>query len=177
MKHIILCLAAICFLTQTLLALPLSEDDYGNIRSYTTAQHVIYETYLDTGDDIAGVIGYHFDTFFHPEYYVLSAIFGAVTGGRGGYGIAAVGLGQRKTLSKKWILDSKAFLGSGGGGGLPAGGGFMWEVQTGLSYAIGSSMYLDSKIGYLSFPTGTFSTPIISLGFCVQTRSLYLPYK
>ena len=159
-----------------LFAIPVTTEDISRIQSFTAIQHVLYETYLDTDDGLAGVIGFHYDAFFHPNFYIGTAIFGAVTGDRGGYGIAAVGPGYRHQLSPRLFIDSKALIGSGGGGGLAAGGGFAWEVQTGLSIKLNEVLFFDTKYGYLSFPTGTFSTPVVSFGFSIKTQPLFLPY-
>jgi len=155
---------------------PLKEDDFGNLRKQRTIEHVLFESYLETDEGLASVFGYHFDTFLTDSLYLATAIFGAVGGERGGYGIAAVGLGHRINLFHNLDLDLKFLVGSGGGGGLPAGGGFALEAQGGLSYEIFKKVYIDVKGGYLKFPSGTFETPIVHAGISFETDRVILPF-
>ena len=94
-----------------------------------------------------------------------------------GYGIAAFGLGVQKALHKRFVWDSKCVVGSGGGGGLPAGGGFAIEALTGISVRCYRAVSLNFKGGFLTFPTGDFTTPVFHVGFSVDKYPLFLPWQ
>ncbi len=127
-------------------------------------EHTMIETYTGNGDGVASVMGYQFDYFLDDTTSLGLAIFGAVAGNRGGYGIAAVGVGRMFKLSPSTRIMTKAYVGSGGGGGVSAGGGFLWEVMAVLSQTLMPRIDLEVGVGYLTFPTGSFSTPVVNIG-------------
>ncbi len=154
----------------------LNSEEIQKLEKQRVVQHILYENYLQTDQGLASVFGYHFDLFLTDHAYLATAIFGAVGGNRGGYGIAAFGLGYSQPITHSLSLDSKLLLGSGGGGGVKAGGGFSVEGQTGLSWEFMPHLFLDSKVGYLTFPSGTFSSPIFQVGFSFESFRINLPY-
>ncbi|MSR88550.1 MAG: hypothetical protein EXS67_02735 [Candidatus Margulisbacteria bacterium] len=99
------------FLLPTLLC---AEIDLQKLQVSETAQHVLYEAYLKTDKGPAGVLGYYFDHYFSRNACTALAIFGSVSGCRGGYGVAAVGLGYRIPFSERLRLDFRALVSSGG---------------------------------------------------------------
>jgi|GEM_PF-4174763 len=149
---------------------------FNQLKPHKTIEHVMYETYFNSESGTTSVIGYHFDSFFTPQWFGTLAIFGAVGGNRGGYGIAGIGMGYRHTLNPKVTWSTLVILGSGGGGGIPAGGGLAVETLTGLSYEWMDGLFVDAKVGYLTFPSGTFHTPVFNIGVSYQMVRLYLPY-
>ena len=176
MKHFI-CLITILFLglKSLCLAVPVTEEELTHIQVHQHQEHILYENYLQTDDGLASVFGYHFDTYLSDRTSFVLAIFGAVSGNRGGSGIAAFGLAYLHPLGSQLNWDTRILAGSGGGGGLDAGGGLMWEVQTGPSYEIMDNIYIDFKYGYLNFTSGSFETPIVNFGVSFKHSSLTLP--
>ena len=157
-------------------ALPLTEQDTKNLTQRKVRQHIVYETYLETDKGLASVFGYQFDTYFNDTQCFVLAISGAVGGERGGYGFAAFGLGQDIPLSDQWMMNIRGFIGSGGGGGLDAGGGFMLEGHIGIGYKITSNAMIELNTGYLSYPTGTFNTMMINAGVSFTEVHVFLPW-
>ncbi|NQY75017.1 MAG: hypothetical protein HRT90_09680 [Candidatus Margulisbacteria bacterium] len=171
-----------CILTSILLIClplhgePLTETDQKHVQKRRNIQHVLYETYVNSDRGLASVIGFHYDSFWSEHSYFALAIFGAVGGKRGGYGIASVGSGYRIPLTDKLSFDSKILVGSGGGGGLQAGGGFAVEAQAGISYEFLKNICIDFKYGHLWFPSGTYDTPVVNVGISYEFQKLYLPF-
>ncbi len=156
-----------------LFAEQLSEKEKQSIKAIKNIEHVLVESYHDDSFGVAMVLGYHFDYFLTQNIYAGTAIFGAIGGHRGGYGIASVGLGVRQPFfGVQW--DSKVLLGSGGGGGFKAGGGFSIQAQTGPSIQLSKGLFWDIKWGYLSFPTGEVRTLTFSTGLSFETFRLQL---
>lgn len=174
MKNIV---AALLFLTTISMAAPLSEQDIQQLEKRKIKEHIIYETYLETDKGLASVFGYQFDTFFNEQHCFILAISGAVNGERGGYGFAAFGLGQEIPLIEQVSLNLRGFVGSGGGGGLPAGGGLMLEGHIGLVYHLSNSFGIELNTGYLAFPTGTFQSPMVNLGIQFSEHQVFLPWN
>ncbi len=169
-------LLLLLLLTTITYALPLTESDYATLKSRKVKEHIIYETYLETDKGLASVFGYQFDTFFNDHQCFILAISGAVHGERGGYGFAAFGLGQEVPLHPKWTLNLRGFIGSGGGGGLDAGGGFMLEAHIGMVYHISHTFGIELNTGLLNFPTGTFNSPMVNMGIQFSERQVFLPW-
>jgi len=174
MKNII---ATLLFLTSISMAVPLSKEDIQQLEKRKIKEHIIYETYLETDKGLASVFGYQFDTFFNDHQCFILAISGAVNGERGGYGFAAFGLGQEIPLIEQVSLNLRGFVGSGGGGGLPAGGGLMLEGHIGLVYHLSNSFGIELNTGYLAFPTGTFQSPMVNLGIQFSEHQVFLPWN
>ena len=150
--------------------------DVQKLQASETVQHVLYETYIKTDKGPAGVLGYYFDHYFSPNAYSVLAIFGAVSGDRGGYGVAALGLGYRIPFSERFCLNLRALVGSGGGGGVPAGGGFMLETVGTLQYMFEKNLFIDVGYGEISFPGGSLTSPILQIGISYRTRTISLPF-
>lgn len=150
--------------------------DLQKLQASETVQHVLYETYLKTDKGPAGVLGYYFDRYFSQNAYTSLAIFGAVTGDRGGYGVAAVGLGYRIPFSERLSLNLRALVGSGGGGGVPAGGGFMVETLGTFQYMFEKNLFIDVGCGEIAFPSGSLRSPIFQIGISYRSRVLSLPF-
>ncbi|MGA0242549.1 MAG: hypothetical protein ACO3K7_06130 [Candidatus Marinamargulisbacteria bacterium] len=157
-------------------AAPLTDSDIQNLEKRKITEHILYETYLETDKGLASVFGYQFDTFFNDHQCFILAISGAVNGERGGYGFAAFGLGQVVPLNSIFDFSARVFMGSGGGGGLPAGGGFMMESHVGIVYHATADLGIELNVGYLTYPTGTFSSPVVNLGVQFTESQIFLPW-
>jgi len=171
-----LCLVSVVFFGFSHLAWGdmLSDSDIRQLKKSESIQHLLYETYTQTENGPTSVFGYYFDSYFSKNGYFSLGIFGAVQGSRGGYGIAAFGLGYRLPITDKLSLDFRALTGSGGGGGVPAGGGFAVEAVAGLSYECFPNFFLESRYGILQFPTGSLNTTVYSLGVAYRYFSVSL---
>ncbi len=173
MKSLLLTLILSVFV----IAEPLNEVDKQNLKKRKVKEHILYEMYLETDKGLASVFGYQFDTFFNDTQSFILAISGAVNGERGGYGFAAFGLGQEIPLNSQFSLNCRVFVGSGGGGGLPAGGGFMVEGHIGLIYHVSKSFGIEMNTGYLRYPTGTFESPMVNFGIQFTEYQVFLPWN
>ncbi len=163
-------------LCTTIFAEPLTKGDIANLKKRKIKEHILYESYLETDKGLASVFGYQFDTYFTPNQCFILAISGAVNGDRGGYGFAAFGLGQDIPINAMISLNIRGFVGSGGGGGLPAGGGFMLEGHVGLVYHHTPSFGIEVNTGYLAYPTGTFESPMVNMGIQFSDTQVFLPW-
>jgi hypothetical protein len=52
----------------------------------------------------------------------------------------------------------------------------MLEAHIGLIASITNHFAIQLNTGYLTYPTGTFSTPMVNIGISLSDTSLYLPY-
>jgi len=165
------------FFVSPVVADSLTKDELTRLQTYELNQSVSFETYTDSDKGAANVLGYHFDAFLTQKWFVGLGIFGAVGGDRGGYGIASVGGGYRGHVTKKMVSDVRVLIGSGGGGGVPAGGGFSVQAEAGLYYPVlRSTVFGFVRGGYLWFPTGEFQSPTVALGVLYHYKVPFLAY-
>ncbi len=175
-RYVSVCLGLAGVLFGELIAAPLTPEDMQSLQIRQYRHHVQYETYLETNRGSTSVIGFQFDTALDAQTDFVLAIFGAVGGSSGGYGIVGVGLGYHTPLSPNLEWDSRFLVGSGGGGGLPAGGGFALKAQTGVLFPVTSFLSGEAYLGYLMFPTGTFNSWTVSVGVSTAYAGLVLPF-
>lgn len=154
----------------------LTPEDQKNIYKQKTVEHILYENYLRSDNGPVSVMGYHFDAYLSDNLFTTLAIFGAIAGNRGGYGIAAMGAGYNTRLTDRFSLEGKLLVGSGGGGGVPAGGGLAIEPQAGVAYEFIDNLCFRIMMGKLYFPSGNFSSPIVNLGITHTFYQVKLPY-
>ncbi|MGE4170363.1 MAG: hypothetical protein AB7F28_06555 [Candidatus Margulisiibacteriota bacterium] len=159
-----------------LAAEPLSPSDLNHLQIRHHQEHFLVETYFETEPGLTNTFGYQFDTSLTPQIDLILSIFGAIGGNRGGYGIAAVGLGYHTPIWNTVAWHYRASVGSGGGGGLPAGGGLVVKAETGLWIPLMDTLCVDLDVGYLTYPTGSFGSTTVSLGISVGHSSLFLPF-
>lgn len=160
-----------------LFAEPVTDGELRRLQFFEVNQSVSFESYTQTNLGVANVFGYHFDTFLTPNWFVGLGIFGAVGGERGGYGIASFGSGYRMAIGKGYV-DARLLLGSGGGGGIPAGGGFSVQPGVGVYYPVSKTNLLGFvRGGYLWFPSGTFESPTVAIGVLYRYNVPFLSFK
>lgn len=173
MKKYLLCALALC--AQATHAELLAPGDVEKFQKSRYLQRILQESYLESEGGVASVFGYNFEEFIAQNTYLNLTIYGAVTGNRGGYGIAAFGVGQRIPLSPVVDLDVRVIAGSGGGGGFKAGGGLAVQGLGGVSWRFAKNLYADARGGYLAFPNGTFHSAVVGFGLSFEFWRLELP--
>lgn len=145
-------------------AAPGAAADYGRFLPKTVYDHVMVETYQATPKGTVPLIGFHFDTEIQAPWFYSLAIYGAIGGDSGGYGKAGIGLKWQTELTPDFILDTQCIIGSGGGGGLPAGGGLFGLWTAGCAAAVLKNFFIEARAGYLTYPNGPMVTPVVTIG-------------
>jgi hypothetical protein len=155
---------------------PLTEDEKDRLVKRSTQTSFAFENYGGPGAGSMGLIGFQFDQFLTPAVYWGPAIYGAVAGGRGGFGVAALGVGYQRRIFPRLYWDTKALAGSGGGSGVPTGGGFLLQGMTGLQIELFSRTRLAVHAGYAGFPTGDYHAGLVNAALVFTGRKISLPY-
>lgn len=140
----------------------------GTISTRTVSEYFYYETYGRDSLGLDATLGYQYCNFFNENWGFAIAVTGAILGDRGGYGTASVGLAHRLALPMGYYWNTRIFIGSGGGHALPCAGGFVANVQTGVSLQILPGTALHLHTGYLDFIQGTFKRPYFNAGISFQ---------
>ena len=138
-------------------------------------QQFLYGTML-TYETKTELLGYHLDTFITSNWYYSLVVSGSLDS-RSKFGQAALGAGYEWQPSHKLKIDWKGLAGSAGSQVLELGDGLSLETQVGIQYQIWERFYMTGSLGYLTFPSGDFSTPFMQLGFMVTSKQFELPLK
>lgn len=103
------------------------------------------------------LVGIEMGKYLDPSWFAYADVSGAARGGVGGYMDGFGGLGYRWLLAQNIALKAKASIGSGGGGNVDTGGGFMYKGSVGASFFPTKKLSLDLETGYVDAPDGAFS--------------------
>lgn len=118
-------------------------------------------------DGHAGLVGAEFGHYFTPNASLFGEVNGAVTGNKNGYADAIAGMGYQWPLAERFKLVTRLGVGSGGGGSVNMGGGFLMQPQLGLEIDPTDSIGIEALGGYLWAP---------SSGYRAWTAGLHLKY-
>ena len=100
-------------------------------------------------------------------------LYGSATGRRGGFFTGGYTLGMEGKLTDDWILDIGSYVGAGGGGAAPDGGGLHIRPHIALKYDF-SWAQLGLNYIYVDFPYGDISSDAIALSLDIPFSSLIL---
>jgi hypothetical protein len=178
MKRLLSCagIAAFCCFGAAYGAEPLTKSEKDRLVQRSTQTSFGYENYGLPEAGSVGLIGFQFDQFLTPSIFWGPAVYGAVAGDRGGFGIAAIGLGYQQQILPRLFWDTKAMAGSGGGSGMRTGGGFLLHGATGLQLEAAPGVRFAVHAGYLGFPTGEFHSGVVNAALVFMGRKITLPY-
>lgn len=142
------------------------------LRPHRGVLRLSYDPVMLPGNEAMGLagVGYLFD--IGPSAYAGIGGYGAVAGQRGGFFTGGVEAGWRRQLTARWLVDAGLFLGAGGGGAAPQGGGLMVRPHAGLLYDLGRYR-LGLGYSWVKYPNGSIDSRQWSLMF-ERPFTLYL---
>lgn len=110
-------------------------------------------------------VGAEFGHFVSAHAFWFVNATGAFHGRGNGYANALFGAGWQYPLSnnQRWQINAKFGVGSGGGGDVDTGGGFIVEPMLGLEYRVSSHFALEADGSYLTAPEGDFDNWVATL--------------
>ncbi len=151
-----------------------AKDSFGWFEHYfslTFQQYYPLDGTTDTGgvQDLGniGLVGFEYGSYFDKHWFGYLESAGAMTGGAGGYAEVLGGLGYDYALSRNLGLKAKLSLGSGGGGQVDTGGGFIYKADVAAYYRPVDALTVNLEAGYMDAPDGHFSaqTAKVSLAY------------
>lgn len=112
-----------------------------------------------------GFLGIEFAHYLKQSLFVFFNFSGALHGNENGYADELLGLGYQFPLgnTSKWSGIIKLAAGSGGGGSVDTGGGFIYSPILGIEYRITPAFAVEFNGGYIDAPGGHFSAKIAGL--------------
>ncbi len=124
----------------------------------------------DAGEQM-GLYGIGAYERFNPWLYGGITAYGAATGRRGGLFTGGYTLGIESKLTDKWNIDIGGYVGAGGGGAAPDGGGLHIRPHIGIKYNFNWGL-LGLNYTYVDFPNGDISSDAIALSMDFPFSSL-----
>ncbi len=109
------------------------------------------------------LLGFQNDYFLTDDWFVTGQGIAAYEGQAGGYMTGLLGLGGRYPLTQSWVVEGEVLVGAAGGGGLAVGGGLVWQVNAGLSYAVSRDNDILLQLGRMDAPKGGFAAHVFSV--------------
>jgi len=148
---------------------PAAADDYILHRGFLG---LTYDPVTLSNNESLGLLGLH-ALMSKGEYAYLGVSgFGAVTGERGGFIAGGYSAGLHIPFNDRFNTDLSIFVGAGGGGAAPQGGGLMVREQVGLDY-FAHSYQVGAGISHVHFPNGEIDSIQPYLSFQIPFTTLY----
>ncbi len=150
------------------------EYEFGWSDHYIAA---IFHKYFPLGDtkgtesgqslEDVSLVGFEYGSYFNRAWFGFIETSGAVKDGAGGYAEILGGVGYDLSLYKNLGVKAKLSLGSGGGGEIDTGGGFIYKADAMLYYKPVKQLTVNIGGGYIDAPQGSFSakTATVSLAY------------
>ncbi len=144
-----------------------------SINTQDTAFRTSFESVKISDDEDMGLVGIAY--LFEPNdyfYYGLN-IYGTLWGERGGFFTGGLITGLKYPIYKNLYLDSGVFVGAGGGGSAPQGGGLMLKAYLGALYQF-DEYSLGLNYSRVKFPNGDIDSSGVSVVADVKFDTLFI---
>lgn len=103
------------------------------------------------------LIGFEYGSYIDKHWFGFLETAGAMAGGAGGYAEVLGGLGYDHAFNEKSGIKAKLSLGSGGGGQVDTGGGFISKAAAAAYYKPFRPLTVNAEAGYIAAPDGSFN--------------------
>ena len=137
-----------------------------------------WKTYRISPSESISLYGAKRRKFISSSLYWGEAGYGALTGIRSGYLEGGVFLGYMyapqlfDSITERLFVDYRVFMGAGGGGDAPQGGGLIIHPTIGLGTTLSYKTRVFLEIGYMHFLNGNISSPTIAININFLTRNI-----
>ena len=112
--------------------------------------------------------------FLNDHVYWGEAGYGSISGIRGGYLEGGLIIGFEKSYKRLLNVDYRFFMGAGGGGAAPQGGGFIVNPTIGIGTNISSKWKVFLDFGYIKFLNGNISSKTIAFNINRNFWNLFI---
>ena len=110
-----------------------------------------------------GNLGFQFDYFMNPEWYLTGQGLGAYTGKAGAYMTGQLGVGTHRALGTNTFVEVEALAGAAGGGGLSTGGGLVYQLNANLGWQVNEHTAVLLGAGELKAANGNLRAHVAGL--------------
>jgi hypothetical protein len=131
-----------------------------------------YEQITLPGNEPMGLV--RVGALFHlgKHIWLGPELYGAVTGKRGGFFTTGIEAKLQAKLMERLSAYGGVFVGAGGGGSAPQGGGLMIRPSAGISYDIGIGS-IEGGLSRVWYPNGDIDSTHLHIGFALATSGKY----
>ena len=143
------------------------------LENYTMNQKISYEKVSISDKEDMGLVGLGILFDLNEYWYGGLGLYGAVDGKRGGFFTVGAESGFRLPVAEDLQLKSGLFLGAGGGGSAPQGGGLMLRPYIEGDY-YSKDFTLGAGVSHISFPNGDIESTQLYVSVEVPTNGSYL---
>jgi len=133
-----------------------------------------FETIKLPGNEHMGLLGTSYLAELRPGLCVGPAVYGAVSGQRGGLFTVGAEAALCTNLVGPLNLAAGLYVGGGGGGAAPVGGGLMLRSHVDLLWKFGGYR-AGVSVSNVRFPSGEIDSTQVGLVFGMNTEFTYLP--
>lgn len=163
--------AGLAFLPGFALAQPTAPDSW--VRANADVR-LGFETIKLPGNESMGLLGTSYLLELQPGLCVGPAVYGAVSGQRGGLFTVGAEAARCVRLAGPLSLEAGVYVGGGGGGGAPVGGGLMLRPHADLLWDFGGYR-AGVSFSHVRFPSGQINSSQFGLVLGMNTEFTYLP--
>ena len=126
------------------------------------------------GNEKMGLVGTSYLLELTPGLCVGPAVYGAISGQRGGLFVVGAEAALCAVLAGPLSVEAGLYVGGGGGGAAPVGGGLMLRPHADLLYDFGGYR-VGVSFSKVRFPSGQIDSNQFGLVFGMNTDFNYLP--
>jgi hypothetical protein len=127
-------------------------------------------------DERMGMAGMSFLFEAAPHLWVGPAVYGAVTGDRGGFFTGGFEAAWRQPVVANWSIESGLYVGGGGGSTALVGGGLMLRPHLDLMWQTGPYR-AGVSLSRVTFPSGSIGSTQAGVVLAVDNDFLYAPTR
>lgn len=140
-----------------------------------------FKSYLSSGKvnriglahgSLVNLVGLQIEPFLDSNLFTSVQLFGAFSGGTGGYMSIAGGLGYSFPFGASFRIEPILIGAFAGGGNVDTGSGPSLEPTLRLVLALSNSYSLHVQGGYLLPFNGSFQVPVLAAGLSIDFRSM-----
>ena len=158
------------------LAAPALAADEAGVATPVAHARIGFERIKFPGDERVGLVGtsYLIDVASIPGLSAGPAVYGAITGRRGGFFTLGGELAWRRQLAGPLGVEIGLYAGGGGGAGAPQGGGLMLRPHADLLWDFGPYA-LGLSLSRVRFPNGQIDSTQVGFVFNAINDFRYVP--
>ena len=143
------------------------------VNNYNANYKMTYERLDVTPNEKMGLLGISTLFDLNSNWYGGATIYGAVDGERGGFFTLGIDSGLKTKLLSNIELKAGSFLGAGGGGAAPQGGGLMFRPYVEANF-YNEDVSLGLGLSHIKFPNGEIESNQVYLLASIPTTGSYL---
>jgi len=147
--------------------------DKVKLKHYKANYKVTYEDMTINSKEKMGLLGISMIFDIGSYWYAGFDVYGAIRGKRGGFFTTGLNTGFKLSPSKSFDIVSGLFVGAGGGGSAPQGGGLMLRPYMEINLK-SDNFTIGAGLSHVEFPNGAISSTQGYLSLSIPTDGAFI---